>query len=68
MGRILFTSVLLPCGEALVVCMRLSQIKLPYQIAMRWILVLKYILSGAHGLLQSCPILSGNECYHLLRP
>jgi hypothetical protein len=68
MGCIVFTSVLLPCDGVLVVFMRISLIKLPYQTVMRRIQVLEYILSSARGLLQSCPISLGNECYRLLRP
>jgi hypothetical protein len=68
MGCIVFTSILLPCGRVLVVCMRVSLVEPPFQIAMRWIPVLEYMLSGPHGLLQPRPISSGNECYRPLRP
>jgi hypothetical protein len=67
MGQIVFTNVLLPCGEALVVCMHMSLIKFPYQTTMKHIPVLGYILSGARGHLQLCLILSGNERCRLPR-
>jgi hypothetical protein len=68
MRRIIFTSVFLPYGGVLVVCMRVSLIRLLYQTAMRWIPILECIPSYACGLLQSCHISSGNECYRLPRP
>jgi hypothetical protein len=38
------------------------------QIVMGWVLILEYMLSGARGLLWSCLILSGNECFRPSRP
>jgi hypothetical protein len=45
------------------VYMRVSQIEPSFQIVMKWVPALEYMLSGAHGLLQPCLILSGNERY-----
>jgi hypothetical protein len=61
MGHIAFTSVLLPCGRVLVVCMRVSLAKLPFQTMMKRILALEYMLSSACGLLQPRPISSANK-------
>jgi hypothetical protein len=51
-GRIVFTCVLLHCGRVLVLCMCVSLVELPFEIAMRWIPALEYMLSSALGLLQ----------------
>jgi hypothetical protein len=58
----------LPYGGVLVACMHVLLIELSLQTAIRQILVLEYMLLGARGVLQPCPILLGNECYHLPRP
>jgi uncharacterized membrane protein len=68
MEHIVFTRVPFPCGGVLVACMCVFLVELPLQTSIRWIPVLEYMLSGAHGLLQECPISLGNECYHLPRP
>jgi uncharacterized membrane protein len=68
MGHIVFTTILLPRSGVLGACMRASLIELPFQTVMRRILVLEYMLSGEHGLLQPRPILPGNECYRVPRP
>jgi hypothetical protein len=47
---------------------RVSLVELLLQTVMGCIPALKYILSGARGLLQPGPILSGNKCYCLPRP
>jgi hypothetical protein len=51
-----------------VYCFYQGTFTLPLQTAIRQILVLEYMLSGVCGVLQPCPILLGNECYHFPRP
>jgi hypothetical protein len=58
-----FTRVCLPYARIITVHMHVSLAKLPLQIVMGRIPVLEYMLSGMHGLLQSCLILLGDECF-----
>jgi hypothetical protein len=53
---------------SIMVCMHVSLVKPSFRIVMGGVPALKYMLSGVRGLLQLCPILSGNECYRPLRP
>jgi hypothetical protein len=46
---IAFTRICLPYVGIITVCMRVSLVELPFQIVMRWIPALEYILSGAMG-------------------
>jgi hypothetical protein len=48
--------------------MHVSLVELPCQTVMGWIPTLEFMLSGAHGFLQPCPILSGSECYRPSKP
>jgi hypothetical protein len=63
MECIAFTRTCLPCARVTMVCMRVSMIELPFQIVMRRITSLEYILSSACGLQQLRSISSGNDFY-----
>jgi hypothetical protein len=47
--------------------MRVPLVESLYWTVMEWILALEYMLSCVRGLLQPCPIILGNKCYHLAR-
>jgi hypothetical protein len=53
--RIAFTRICLPYVRIVMVCMRVSLVKLPFQTVMGWISGLECMLSGARGLLQPHP-------------
>jgi hypothetical protein len=53
---------------SIMVCMCVPLVEPSFQTVMGWVPALKYMLSGARGLLQPCPILSGNERCHPSRP
>jgi hypothetical protein len=63
MECIAFTRTCLPCARVTMVCMRVSMIELPFQIVMRRITSLEYILSSVRGLQQLRSISSGNDFY-----
>jgi hypothetical protein len=44
---------------SIMVCMRVSLVEASFQTVMGWVPALEYMLSGARGLLQPCPISSG---------
>jgi hypothetical protein len=66
--HIAFTRIYLPYIGIIMVCMRVSLVKLPFRVVMGPIPVLECILSGACGLLLPHPILSGGECHRPSRP
>jgi hypothetical protein len=53
---------------SIMACMRVSLVEPSFQTVMGRIPELEYMLSGVRGLLQLCPILSGNERYRPSRP
>jgi hypothetical protein len=53
---------------SIMVCIRVSLVKPSFWTVMGWVPALEYMLSGARGLLQLCPILSSNERYCPSRP
>jgi hypothetical protein len=57
-----FTMVCFPYVGIIIVHTCVSLAKLPLQTVIGWVPVLKYMLSGARGLLQLCLISLGNEC------
>jgi hypothetical protein len=59
MEQIIFTRASIPHVRAIMVLMLVSLIELLHQVEMGWIPTLKYILSGAHGILQPHLIMLG---------
>jgi hypothetical protein len=49
--------------ESIMMCMRLSLVEPSFHTMIGWVPTLEYMMSGARGLLQPCPISSGNEHY-----
>jgi hypothetical protein len=66
--HITFSRMCLHYVRIITVCLRVSLVELPFQIVMGRIPALECMLSGAHGLCQSCPISLGSERFHPLRP
>jgi hypothetical protein len=62
-----FTRVNLFDVRLILTIMRVPVVELLYQVAMRWISVLKCLLSGARGCLWSCPIVPGIKYYRFSR-
>jgi hypothetical protein len=62
-----FTRANLSNIKAIMAIMCFPMVELLCQTLMGWILVPKYLLSGVHGRLWSCPIMAGIKCWHFPR-
>jgi hypothetical protein len=67
MEKLDFTEVSLFIIRVIMAIMRAPVEELLCQVATGWIPILKYLLSGAWGILWPCPIMLGIKCHHFPR-
>jgi hypothetical protein len=67
MEKSAFTRACISCIKLVMAIMCILVVELLCQTVMGQLLVLKYLLSGAHGCLLSCLVVSSIKCHHFLR-